>query len=75
MIVIMKYNKKNKRGIAIVSVIMLCTVLITMLSFLFYNTRTKKSTQEFQYDTTRALMAANAAVELAVYKYRVLSSE
>ena len=73
---IVNSNKlKNKRGVAIVSVILLCTVLITMLSFLFYNTRIKKNTQEFQYDTTRALMAANAAVELAVYKYRVLSSE
>ena len=66
---------KNKRGVAIIGVILFCTVLITMLSFLFYNTRTKKSTQEFQYDTTRALMAANAAVQLAMYKYRVLSSE
>ena len=70
------YRKnKNNRGVAIVSVILFCTVLITMLSFLFYNTRTKRNTQEFQYDTTRALMAANTAVQLAVYKYRVLSSE
>ena len=68
-------NIKNKRGIAIVSVIMLCTVLITMLSFLFYNTRIKRNTQEFQYDTTRALIAANTAMQLAIYKYRVLSSE
>ncbi len=68
MIISRKFNIKNKRGVAIVSVMMLCTVLITMLSFLFYNTRNKKNTQEFQYDTTRALMAA-------AYKYRVLSSE
>ena len=70
-----KKSINNKRGVAIVGVILFCTVLVTMLSFLFYNSRTKKSTQEFQYDTTRALMAANAAVQLAVYKYRVLSSE
>lgn len=75
MSILRRYNIRNKRGVAIVSVIMLCTVLITMLSLLFYNTRSKKSTQEFQYDTTRALMAANSAVELAIYKYRVLSSE
>ncbi len=75
MIISRKFNIKNKRGVAIVSVMMLCTVLITMLSFLFYNTRNKKNTQEFQYDTTRALMAANTAIELAAYKYRVLSSE
>ena len=70
-----KKSNKNKRGVAIISVIMFCTVLVTMLSFLFINTKTKKSTQEFQYETTRALMAANTAVQLAIYKYRVLSSD
>ena len=66
---------KGKRGIALVGVILFCTVLITMLSLLYYNTRSKRGSQEFQYDTTRALMAANTAVQLAIYKYRVLSSE
>ena len=66
---------KGKRGIALVGVILFCTVLITMLSLLYYNTRSKRGSQEFQYDTTRALMAANAAVQLAIYKYRVLPSE
>ena len=75
MILFSKKATNNKRGVAIVSVVLLCSVLISMLSILFYNTRNKKNTQEFQYDTTRALMAANAAVQLAVYKYRVLSSE
>ncbi len=66
---------KGKRGVALVGVILFCTVLITMLSFLYYNTKVKRASQVFQYDTTRALMAANAAVQLAIYKYRVLPSE
>lgn len=75
MIILSNKRNKNKRGVAIVSVILFCTVLVIMLSFLFINTKTKRSTQEFQYDTTRALMAANTAVQLAIYKYRVLSSD
>ena len=75
MIIFNNNRINNRRGVAIVSVIIFCTVLVTMLSFLFINTKTKKSSQEFQYDTTRALMAANTAVQLAIYKYRVLSSD
>ncbi len=67
-------HKKNK-GVALVTVIMFCILLICMLSILFHNSRTKKGTHELQYDSTRALMAANTAVQLAVYKYRVLTAE
>ena len=66
---------RKRRGVALVSVILLCTVLVCMIGFLYYNTRSKKASYNFQYDTTRALMAANAAVQIAVYKYRVLPSE
>ena len=66
---------KNNRGIALISVILFCSLLITMLGVLFHNTKHKSGTQDYQYDSTKALMAANIAVQLAVYKYRVLTSE
>ena len=67
-------HKRNK-GVALVTVIMFCILLICMLSILFHNSKTKKGSHELQYDSTRALMAANTAVQLAVYKYRVLTAE
>ena len=66
---------KNRRGVALISVVILCTVLVCMIGMLFYNTRAKKASYGFQYDTTRALMAANAAVQIAIYKYRILTTE
>ncbi len=66
---------KNNRGIALISVILFCSLLITMLGVLYHNTKHKSGTQDYQYDSTKALMAANIAVQLAVYKYRVLTSE
>lgn len=70
-----KFRKLNKRGVALVSVMLLCTAIVTMLSVLAYNSKTKKATQTFHYETTKALMAANAAIQLATYKYRALPSE
>lgn len=68
-------RKHNKQGIALVSVMLLCTAIVTMLSVLAYNSKTKKATQTFHYETTKALLAANAAIQIATYKYRALPSE
>ena len=68
-----KHN--SKRGVALVGVMMFCSVIVIMVGILVFNTKSKKETHTFQYDTTQALMAANAAIQLAVYKYRVLPSE
>lgn len=70
-----KFKSLNKRGVALVSVMLLCTAIVTMLSVLAYNSKTKKATQTFHYETTKALMAANAAIQLGSYKYRTLVSE
>ena len=66
---------KRKNGIALVSVMIVCTVIIIMLGILYSNTRSKSHTQKYQYDSTRALLAANAAIQLAVYKFRALPAE
>lgn len=66
---------KENQGVAIVVVLVFCMAVLGFLTVLFMNTRAQRGTQESQYDQTRALLAAKAAAQLAIYKYRVLPSE
>jgi len=65
----------GKRGVAIAVVLVFCTAILGLLGILLMNTRQQRGTFGMQYEQTRALMAARSAVQLAIYKYRVLPSE
>jgi len=70
-----KISGKARRGVAIAVVLVFCTAILTLLGILLMNTRQQRGTFSKQYEQTRALMAARSAVQLAIYKYRVLPSE
>jgi hypothetical protein len=70
-----KISVKARRGVAIAVVLVFCTAILTLLGILLMNTRQQRGTFSKQYEQTRALMAARSAVQLAIYKYRVLPSE
>ncbi len=67
------FNKR--RGVAIAVVLVFCTAILALIGILLMNTRQQRGTFSKQYEQTRALMAARSAVQLAIYKYRVLPSE
>lgn len=70
------YQLHNKRkGVALAVVMVFCIAVLGLVSVLVFNTRAQRGSHSSQYDATRALMAATAAVQLAIYKYRVLPSE
>ncbi len=70
-----KNAKTKKRGVALAMVLIFCTAVLGLVGVLVVNTRSKRDSHSVQSDSTRALMAATAAVQLAIYKYRVLPSE
>ncbi len=70
-----KDSLQGKRGVAIAVVLVFCTAILGLLGVLLMNTRQQRGTFGMQYEQTRALMAARSAVQLAIYKYRVLPSE
>lgn len=66
----------NKRkGIAIAVVLVFCTAILGLLTVLMMNSRNQRGVHSMQYEQTRALMASRSAIQLAIYKYRVLPSE
>ena len=65
----------RKKGIALAVVLVFCTALLGFITILLMNTRHQKGSHAKQYEQTRALMAARSAMQLAVYKFRVLTSE
>jgi Tfp pilus assembly protein PilX len=67
--------KSKKRGVALAMVMVFCIAMLGLIGVLVSNTRSKRDSHSLQSDSTRALMAAASAVQLAVYKYRVLPSE
>lgn len=74
----MKQKKRvlaNRRGIAIAVVLVFCVGILGLVGVLVMNTRFQKGSHSIQYQQTRALMAAKAAMQLAIYKFRVLPSE
>ncbi|GAB4267063.1 MAG: hypothetical protein Kow0029_01290 [Candidatus Rifleibacteriota bacterium] len=68
-------NLKKKNGVAIAVVLVFCVAVLGLVTILVFNTRQHKGSFDLHYDQTRALMAAQAAMQLAIYKYRVLPSE
>jgi hypothetical protein len=70
-----RYRVTNRQGVAIAVVLVFCTAILGFLTILLMNTRQQRGTFTMQYEQTRALMAARAAIQLAIYKYRVLPSE
>ena len=72
----MKFKKyANKRGVAVILVLMVSAALLALITVLVFNTRNQKSDFEFDYDRTKASLAAKAALQLAIYKFRVLPTE
>jgi hypothetical protein len=72
----MIYSGKNRRkGIAIVVVLAFCVGILGLVTVLVMNTRFHKGSHQVQFEQIRALMAAKAAMQLAIYKFRVLPSE
>ncbi len=65
----------QKRGIAIAVVLVFCVAVLGLVTILVMNTRFHKGSHNVQFEQTRALMAAKAAMQLAIYKFRVLPSE
>lgn len=65
----------NKRGVAILVVLVLSIALLGFVTVLVKNTGAQKTAHTGQYVRARALMAAKTAMQLAIYKYRVLLSE
>lgn len=68
-------NRNSRSGLALAVVMVFCIAILGLVSVLVFNTRSQHGSHSKQYETTRALMAATAAVQLAIYKYRVLPSE
>ncbi len=68
-------GKNRRKGIAIVVVLVFCVGILGLVTVLVMNTRFHKGSHQVQFEQTRALMAAKAAMQLAIYKFRVLPSE
>jgi type II secretory pathway pseudopilin PulG len=67
--------KNKKSGIAIAVVLVFCTAILGLATILVMNTKHQTASHSMQYEQTRALMAAQSGMQLAIYKYRVLPSE
>ncbi len=71
----MKNMQNTRKGVALAVVMVFCIAILGLVTVLVFNTRSHKGSNAYQYDASRALMAATAAMQLAIYKYRVLPSE
>jgi len=71
----MKRKLHSRKGVALALVMVFCIAILGLVTVLVFNTRSHKGSHTYQYDASRALMAATAAMQLAIYKYRVLPSE
>lgn len=72
----MKQDKIFRRkGVAILIVLVLSVALLGFVTVLVKNAGSQKTAHTGQYVRARALMAARTAMQLAIYKYRVLLSE
>lgn len=72
---LLKTTRNNRRGVALAVVMIFCLAILGLVTVLVFNTRSHKGSHAYQYDASRSLMAATAATQLAIYKYRVLPSE
>jgi len=71
----MKPFAAARHGFALVTLLLFMMVLLTFVGLLHFSSRGQKGVHTRLFDQTKALMAARAAVELAVYKYRMLPAE
>ncbi len=71
----MKKIQQSRKGVALAVVMVFCVAILGLVTVLVFNTRSHKGSHAYQHDASRALMAATAAMQLAIYKYRVLPSE
>ncbi len=67
--------KKNRKGIALAGVLGFCIAILAFAAVMHFNMKTKTHTQKRHYEDARALWAATSAIQLALYKYRVLPAE
>lgn len=65
----------NRRGQAIVLVLILSVAFVSLIGVLFFFSGAQRNTHGQIARQTKALLAANAVVQLAVYKYRVLTRD
>lgn len=70
-----KFFFPDRTGMAIIIVLILSVVLMVSIGTMFSLTKQQRGTHEHIFAQTRALMAAKSAVQLALYKFRVLPSE
>ena len=64
-----------RRGMAIIVVLVMSLAFLSLAGILFFYTGSQRVSHENLVKQTKAMMAAKAAVQLAVYKYRVLPRE
>ncbi|MBF0409111.1 MAG: hypothetical protein HQM10_17315 [Candidatus Riflebacteria bacterium] len=65
----------SRSGVAIVMVLLLNIVLVVFASALIWNFESQKIRHVINYDRMRAVYAAKSAIQLAIYKIRVLPTE
>ncbi len=71
----MKKILNHRKGLALAVVMIFCIAILGLVTVLVFNTRSHRGSHTYQHDVSRSLMAATAAMQLAIYKYRVLPSE
>ncbi len=67
--------RNNKKGMALPIVVILCTIFLGFSSVLIINSRSQRGNHSEQLDKTRAIMAARAGLQIAIYKFRVLPTD
>lgn len=71
----MKKLPNSRKGVALAVIMVFCIAILGLVTVLVFNTRSHRGSHTYQQDASRSLMAATAAMQLAIYKYRVLPSE
>ncbi|HMM60293.1 MAG TPA: hypothetical protein PKC25_09190, partial [Candidatus Rifleibacterium sp.] len=61
----MKKMLNPRKGVALAMVMVFCIAILGLVTVLVFNTRSHKGSHTYQHDTSRALMAATAAMQLA----------
>jgi len=65
----------NNRGMALITVMVICVTLISFAGILFFQISSQNHTQPKTILQTKAMMAARGALQMAIYKFRVLPNE
>jgi hypothetical protein len=67
--------KNKKKGMALPVVVVLCMIFLGFATILVINSKSQRGNHSGQLEKTRAIMAAKAALQVAIYKFRVLPTE